>query len=91
MTTASLIIGYAASLAMVCGYLPQAISTIRTRQTDGIATPTFLALGAGSVLFVIQGLMLGNWPLVLTNAITTVCSAIIFGIKIYNDHFRTPK
>lgn len=85
MTTLSLIVGYAASICMVFGYLPQAIATIRTRQTDGIATPTFLSLGLGSVLFVIQGLLLGNWPLVLTNAITTVCSAIIFAIKLSND------
>jgi len=38
------IIGYSASLCMVLGYLPQAISTIRTRQTDGIALPTFIML-----------------------------------------------
>lgn len=79
------IIGYAAALAMVCGYLPQAWHTIRTRDTDGIALPTFLALGLGSVLFVVQGILLANWPLVLTNAITTVASAIVFGIKIAND------
>ena len=81
----SLIIGYLASICMICGYLPQAIATIRTRQTDGIAMPTFLALGAGSVLFVVQGLLLDNMPLVITNVITTVCSVIIFGIKIHND------
>ena len=79
------IIGYAAAICMVCGYLPQAVHTIRTRDTDGIALPTFLALGAGSVFFVIQGLMLGNWPLVITNAITTVSSSIVFEIKVNND------
>ena len=79
------IIGYSASLCMVLGYLPQAISTIRTRQTDGIALPTFIMLGLGSVFFVIQGIMLHNWPLVITNVITTICSVIIFGIKLYND------
>lgn len=83
--TASLIIGYLASICMICGYLPQAITTMRTRDTDGIAMPTFLALGAGSVLFVVQGLMLNNMPLVITNVITTICSVIIFGIKIKND------
>lgn len=82
------IIGYAAAVCMVCGYMPQAIYTIRTRDTDGIATPTFLLLGAGSVFFMIQGVLISNLPLFLTNAITTVCSAIIFGIKIYNDHWR---
>lgn len=81
----TLIIGYLASICMVCGYLPQAIRTIRTRDTSGIALPTFLALGAGSALFVAQGILLDNMPLVITNVITTVCSAIIFVIKIRND------
>lgn len=79
------IIGYTASICMILGYMPQAIVTIRTRDTDGIALPTFCMLGLGSVFFVIQGLMLSNWPLVITNVITTICSVIIFGIKIHND------
>lgn len=83
------IIGYLASICMICGYLPQAITTIRTRDTDGIALPTFLALGAGSVFFIVQGIMLNNIPLVLTNVVTTICSAIIFGIKLHNDRQKT--
>ncbi|MDE6469148.1 MAG: hypothetical protein K2L28_09685 [Muribaculaceae bacterium] len=79
------IIGYTASLCMVLGYLPQAIVTIRTRDTDGIAMPTFCMLGLGSIFFVIQGIALENWPLVITNVITTICSVIIFSIKLYND------
>ncbi|MBE6305962.1 MAG: hypothetical protein E7082_08650 [Bacteroidales bacterium] len=79
------IIGYLASICMICGYLPQAITTIRTRDTDGIALPTFLAMGAGSIFFALQGFLIDNMPLIITNVITAVCSAIIFGIKIHND------
>ncbi|MCM1490820.1 MAG: SemiSWEET family transporter [Muribaculum sp.] len=79
------IVGYAAAICMIFGYLPQAITTIRTRDTDGIALPTFLMLGLGSVLFVVQGILLDNIPLVITNSITTVCSVIVFAIKIHND------
>ena len=78
-------IGYAAALCMVLGYLPQAIATIRTRDTDGIALPTFCMLGLGSIFFVIQGIMLSNWPIVITNVIASVSSIIIFAIKIHND------
>lgn len=77
--------GYLAAICMICGYLPQAWYTIRTRDTDGIAMPTFLLLGAGSVFFIIQGTLLGNIPLVATNTLTTIASAIIFGIKLRND------
>ena len=32
--------------------------------------------------------MMENWPLVITNVITTVCSVIITAIKIHNDRKR---
>ncbi len=85
------IFGYIASICMIFGYLPQAIVTMRTRDTDGIAMPTFIMLGLGSVFFVINGLLWGNIPLVITNVITTVCSVIIFGIKIHNDRRKHKK
>ena len=85
------IIGYTGSICLILGYMPQAIYTIRTHDTDGIALPTFLMMGLGGILFAIQGLMLENWPLFITNVITTVSSAIVFGIKMYNDYFKKEK
>ena len=83
--------GVVASVGMVLGYLPQAIETIRTRNTDGIALPTFLMMAIGGFAFMIQGLVHKPdiiWSLFLTNLITTTCSCIVFGIKIYNDYFK---
>ena len=85
MNTFGIIIGYAAAVCMVLGYLPQAIATIRTRDTDGIAMPTFLMMGLGSLFFVLQGIIQHIWSLALANTITLICSAIIFGIKVSND------
>ncbi len=85
------IFGSAAAICMILGYTPQAITTIRTRNTDGIAMMTFSMMGLGALFFIIQGVMRGNWPLTITNIITFICSAIIFGIKIYNDYFKKDK
>lgn len=82
------VIGYIASICMVLGYLPQTVRTIKTRSTDDIAMGTFLLMGIGGLFFAIQGLLLDNWPLFLCNLFTTIMSAIIFGIKMYNDHFK---
>ena len=79
------IFGWAASISMILGYMPQAIVTIRTRDTDGIAMPTFLMMGLGGFFFIIQGVLIENWPLVVTNVITTICAIIIVYIKIVND------
>ena len=85
------ICGVVASIGMILGYLPQAVKTIRTRNTDGIALPTFLMMGIGGFAFMLQGLLHKPdiiWSLFLTNLVTTTCSCIVFGIKIYNDYFR---
>ena len=85
------IFGWIASLGLIFGYLPQAIQTIRTRNTDGIALPTFLMMGIGSSAFMLQGLLHDPdiiWSLFITNLITTICSCIVFGIKVYNDYVK---
>ena len=86
-----LIVGYSASVCMVLGYLPQTIKTIRTRSTDDIALGTFLLMALGGLLFAVQGALIDNMPLLLTNVLTTSMSTIIFCIKMYNDFFRRKK
>lgn len=85
------ICGWLASITMILGYLPQAIETIRTRNTDGIAFPTFLMMAVGGLCFMLQGLLHKPdilWALFLTNLVTTSCSLIVFVIKVYNDYFK---
>jgi len=85
MNLLELIIGYAAALALVLGYMPQAIKTIRTRRTDDISMASFMLMSVGGLLFAIQGALLDNIPLMITNIITTICSGIVFVIKLDND------
>lgn len=83
--------GWIASISMILGYLPQAIETIRTRNTDGIALPTFLMMGVGAFCFMLQGILHRPeplWPLFVTNLVTSTCSFIVFVIKIYNDYIK---
>ena len=85
------ICGWVASISMILGYMPQAIQTIRTRNTDGIALPTFLMMAIGGFCFMLQGILHKPdilWALFLTNLVTTTCSTIVFTIKIYNDYFK---
>ena len=88
------IFGYIASVGLILGYLPQVIETIRTRNTDGIALPTFLMMGVGAFAFMIQGLLHRPniiWSMFITNAFTGLCSCVIFAIKIHNDYFKKKK
>ena len=90
-----LIIGWLGSIGLILGYLPQAIQTIRTRQTDGISLPGFCMMAVGSFCFMCQGLMLcvsqgisTGIFFFITNFITATCAIIIFIIKMRNDHMK---
>lgn len=82
------ICGYVASTGLILGFLPQAITTIRTRNTSGISVPAFLLMAIGAFAFMLQGVLHRPniiWSMFITNAITGLCSAIIFVIKMQND------
>ena len=80
------ICGWVASIGLILGYLPQAIHTIRTRNTEGISLPGFSMMSVGCFAFVVQGFISDNYYMLCTNLITFVCSVIIFAIKINNDY-----
>ena len=82
------ICGWIATFGLIFGYLPQAIQTIRTRNTDGISLPGFISMAIGCAAFVVQGFLTENYYLVLTNLITCTCSVIIFAIKMHNDYCK---
>ena len=75
-------------LICLCSGLQPGHSITLNPTTDAIALPTFLLMGLGSIFFIIQGFYSEpvNIPLIVTNSITAVSSAIVFGIKIYNDY-----
>jgi MtN3 and saliva related transmembrane protein len=51
-------------------------------------------MAVGAFCFMLQGLLHKPemlWALFLTNLVTSVCSAIVFVIKVYNDYFKKKK
>ena len=79
------ICAYAGSIAIILGYLPQAITTIRTRKTEGISLPAFIIMAIGSFCFMLQGLLHKPdiiWSISIANFVTTTCSCIVFIIKL---------
>ena len=48
-------------------------------------------MAVGGFAFILQGLFHKPdilWALLITNLVTTTCSCIIFGIKVYNDYIK---
>ena len=72
-----IVFGYFAAFFTAVSFLPQAIRTVRTRETAGLSLLTYLFLFLGSLSWFIYGLYLTDYPLMITNSLTTVFTGII--------------
>ena len=72
-----LIFGYFAAFFTAVSFLPQAIKTVKTRETAGLSILTYLFLFLGSLSWFIYGVYLTDYPLMITNSLTTIFTGII--------------
>jgi MtN3 and saliva related transmembrane protein len=73
--------GIAATLTTL-SWLPQALRTLKTRDTSGISLLAQVLLFAGIVLWLIYGLYIVSWPLIISNIITFVLVGCILAMKL---------
>ena len=75
-------IGYAAAFGTTISFLPQAVKTIRTKDTSGISLLMYTCFTLGTLLWLIYGVLSGQYPVVMANAITFLFAVTILAYKI---------
>ena len=81
MTTTSLI-GALASLASMTGLVPQAWKIYKARHARDISGAAFAILVTAYALWTVYGLLLTDWPLIVTNVVCLVLAGFILTVKI---------
>lgn len=76
------ILGLSAAFFTTVSFLPQAIKTIRTKDTSAISLFMYILFTIGTLLWLVYGFITDNLPVWLANAVTTVLAAIILYYKI---------
>ncbi|MGZ3874002.1 MAG: SemiSWEET transporter [Mucilaginibacter sp.] len=76
------VIGLLAAFGTTVSFLPQAVKTIRTKNTSGISLSMYALFTAGTLLWLIYGLMAGSLPVTMANAVTFIFASIILVYKI---------
>lgn len=77
-------VGYIAAILTTSSFLPQAILTIKTRDTEALSLGMYSLFTSGVFLWLIYGLYLADWAIIIANAVTFLLSAIILGFKIHH-------
>ena len=75
-------IGSAAALLTTLCWDPQAVRTIRTRDTRAVSLWTQAILATGILLWLVYGLLLGSLPLIAANGVSFVLVATILALKV---------
>jgi len=84
METATLIGTLAASLTTIA-FFPQAWLTWKTRRADGVSLGMYVIFSCGVALWLVYGLLIGAWPIIIANIITLIMAVFILIMKIRSD------
>ena len=76
------LIGFLAAVLTTASFVPQAWHTFRTRDVRGISLGMYSVFTAGVACWLIYGLLLGAWPIVIANCITLALAAAILVMKL---------
>lgn len=76
------VIGYLAAILTTVSFVPQAWHTFRTRDVSGISLGMYSVFAVGVALWLVYGLLLAAWPIVLANGITLTLALSILVMKL---------
>jgi|GEM_PF-110141 len=85
---APLVVGALASIASIVSFTPQAWRIIKTRDVKGLSAATYSITVAGFVLWTTYGILLGKWPLIVTNLVCLLLSLFILVMVLLPRHKR---
>jgi MtN3 and saliva related transmembrane protein len=71
-----------AAILTTAAFVPQALHIIRHRETKAISLVMYIAFAAGVALWLLFGILIDNWAIIISNAITLVLTLAIVGMKI---------
>ena len=79
------IIGTIAATLTTISFFPQAAKIIKSHDTSGISLPMYVIFIAGVSLWLVYGIILGSWPIIIANFITLFPTSIILAIKLRSN------
>ncbi|MBQ4070781.1 MAG: SemiSWEET transporter [Alphaproteobacteria bacterium] len=78
------ILGYACGFCTTIAFLPQTIKSIRSRNVSGLSLSMYVIYCIGLIFWILYGVYLDSFQMVLFNGITLLFNSIILYLIIAN-------
>jgi MtN3 and saliva related transmembrane protein len=76
------LIGSIAATCTTVAFFPQVLQLWRTRDARAISLPMYLIFTTGVVFWLIYGLMITSWPIIIANIVTLTMTLLVIGMKL---------
>lgn len=85
------VLGSLAGTITVISFIPQVLQAWRTRRTRDLSFGAFALLASGALLWLIYGLLIGAWPVIVTNGLVMLLVCAILIAKVRFDSLEHPE
>jgi MtN3 and saliva related transmembrane protein len=75
-------VGYIAAFLTTFAFIPQALHSWRTRDLSGISLPMYGLFSLGVFFWLIYGLLITSWPIIIANSITLSLACMVLYLKL---------
>ena len=76
------VVGSVAAVLTTASFIPQAWQTFKTRDVTGISLGMYSVFTVGVALWLLFGILMQSWPLMIANGITLMLAAAILAMKL---------
>ena len=77
-----ILVSAVAATLTTAAFVPQAMHIIRYKETRAISLFMYVSFATGVALWLVFGAMIGNWPIMVSNAITLMLALAIIAMKL---------
>jgi MtN3 and saliva related transmembrane protein len=76
------VVGYAAGFLATAAFVPQVAKTFRERSARDISLGMYVLFCAGVALWLLYGLLIDSWPVIISNFVTLMLSGAVLVLKL---------
>ena len=75
-------LGLVAGCLTTISFLPQVLLTWRTKKAEGVSLGMYAFFTIGVALWLVYGIMLGAWPIIIANFVTLILALFVVVMKL---------
>lgn len=76
------LLGYIGALLTTTSFIPQAVMTIRSRDTRGISRGMYVIFTIGVAFWLAYGIAIDSLPMILANTVTLGLAGTVLALKL---------